>query len=151
MNLQNKNNRIITYHIKEAPMINTKILVISAMILLFCSPNSKESKCKDPGSCNNCFRIYDSQGNYVDGGPLSEDLSHAYWDGRDCNGDSVACGKYKAEYAYQGQHISDEIIVTRPGATVVHNQSSCDSLRKACSGFFYEEQTVLGYTCICCQ
>jgi hypothetical protein len=133
-------------------MINTKILVISAMILLFCSPNNDESgNCKDPGSCNNCFRIYDSQGNYVDGGPISEELSQAYWDGRDCNGDSVACGKYKVEYTYQGQHISDEIIVTRPGSIVVHTQSACDSLRTACSGFFYEEQTILGHTCMCCQ
>jgi hypothetical protein len=87
----------------------------------------------------------------VNGGPLADDLSHAVWNGKDCNGDSVACGKYQIEFVYQGQHISEDITVAGPGAVMKHDQSSCDSLRKVCTGFIYEEKTPQGYACVCCQ
>lgn len=129
-----------------------KLLILMATsLVLFCGSEDESGKCKDRGACNNCFKIYDSQGNYINGGNISENLSYVYWDGKDCNGDSVPCGKYKVEYVINGRHVENDLVVSKPGAIQKRSRSECDSLKKACTGFFYEEQTMTGISCICCE
>lgn len=82
-----------------------------ALLVLFCGSEDKDGKCKDRGACNNCYKIYDSEGNYINGGTISENSSRIPWDGKDCNGDSVPCGKYRVEYVKNGQRAQQEIAV----------------------------------------
>lgn len=126
------------------------MILIVASLVLFCGED-ENGKCKDRGACNNCYKIYDSQGNYINGGTFSENLSPVYWDGKDCNGDSVPCGKYKIEYTINGMHRGNDLIVAGSGAIKKNSRSECDSLKKECTGFFYEEETMFGYNCLCCE
>ncbi|GEM_PF-6199825 len=126
-------------------------IIMAAALFLFCGGEDESGKCRDPGACNNCFKVYDSLGNYINGGSLLANSSYAQWNGRDCNGDSVPCGRYEIVYVVQGQSMTTYTIVAGPGAVVRDGSSACDSLRNACSGFFYEEDTFLGTTCVCCE
>lgn len=122
-----------------------------ALLVLFCGEEDENGKCVDRGACNNCFKIYDSQGNYINGIPFPEDLSPVYWDGKDCNGDSVPCGKYKVVYTINGINRENDLIVAGSGAIQKNSRSECDSLKKECTGLFYEEETTFGYNCLCCE
>lgn len=130
----------------------SRLLLAMAAFLLFMHCTTDDGKCREPGSaCDNCIRIYDMDGNYISGGSLSGAGSGAYWDGKDCHGDSVPCGKYRVDMFYQGQYVSNEVVVSGPGAIIRNERSVCDSLEAACKGFFHEEETFSGLTCICCE
>jgi hypothetical protein len=58
-----------------------------------------------------------------------------YIDGRDCNGDTVPCGKYRVVYVMGGRQMESEIVVSRPGAVQKNSSSECDALKKTCTGF----------------
>lgn len=70
----------------------------------------------------------------INGGPMSGS-SPVYWDGRDCNGDTVPCGKYRVVYVMGGRQMESEIVVSRPGAVQKNSSSECDALKKTCTGF----------------
>ncbi len=130
--------------------MNKTLILMAASLLLFCGSEDESDKYKDRGSCNNCFKIYDSQGNYINGGPITEN-GRAQWDRKDCNGDSVPCGKYQAKYVINGRSTAENLIVSGPGAILKDSKSECNSLKEECRGFFYEEETIIGYSCICCE
>lgn len=128
-----------------------QLTLIAASLFLLCGGEDESGKCKDRGACNNCFKIYDSQGNYINGGSLSESSAYMQWDGKDCNGDSVHCGKYQVKYVVNGRQTEMDFVVSGPEAIHKDSRSECESLEKACTGFFYEEQTMIGPSCICCE
>lgn len=108
------------------------MILMTALLGLFCQ--GEDGKCEDIGACNNCMKIYDFQGNYINGGPMSGS-SPVYWDGRDYNGDTVPCGKYRVVYVMGGRQMESEIVVSRPGAVQKNSSSECDALKKTCTGF----------------
>jgi len=91
---------------RSAPMKKIMILM-TALLGLFCQ--GEDGKCEDIGACNNCMKIYDFQGNYINGGPMSGS-SPVYWDGRDCNGDTVPCGKYRVVYVMGGRQMKVKLL-----------------------------------------
>jgi hypothetical protein len=138
---------------------------IAAIMAIICSCNGPEStsKCTEPRSapCSDCIYvwIYDSNGNFITQGTTTLN-GMVYWDGRDCNGDSVACGSYTAKntVVYNGKSITQtsEILVKRENTISKTGRTACDSLKNSCNGSYYEAPykdllTGTSVGCICCQ
>lgn len=130
------------------------ILFIAAFMLLSCRPNDNSDGCPEPaGSCNNCYRVYDDKDKFIFEGKYNGSIA---WDGTDCKGNKVGCGKYKFVINYNGRSVSNSILVVDENTKSASGEESCDSLKESCIGT-YSEQTGVSIgvpyelECICCQ
>jgi hypothetical protein len=105
--------------------------------------------------------IYDSKGNFIKeiSSSMGESI-RAYWDGTDCHGKKVGCGKYTVtqHIVYQGQSQSQTFsVMVKDSLTIVKNGSNaCDSLKRSCSGNYSENISYgidgdEGVECMCCK
>ena len=144
-------------------ILKNAILVIIITVIFFCSGPESKSRCTEPRSapCSDCIyvRIYDSNGNFVSQSTTTLG-GMVYWDGRDCNGDSVPCGAYtaKSTVVYNGRSVTQtsEILVKRENSISKTGRAACDSLKSSCNGFYYEALYEDPFTgtdvgCVCCQ
>ncbi len=134
-----------------------KLLLLSAItaaVTIFsCSPNDS-SKCKEPASsCNDCFRIYDHEDNFVYQGSFSG--SSILWDGTDCNGNKVSCGTYSIYVSAYGQVQMFMNLVANENSVLKTGRSACDSLKNSCEGYYDEIMESTPFfeelNCICCK
>ena len=126
-------------------------------LFLTCNTNGVSTdECKEH-SCSNCYRILDENDNFVAQGSLSSNgtgLGIA-WNGTDCNGNKVPCGKYLVVVNYGSKVSSMATVVTDENTVIVSGEKTMDSLRAACAGKYFEFKTenlflteVQGF---CCQ
>lgn len=132
-------------------MIRSLLLLTIVLLFAVCGLFDN-GKCKEPDSgCNNCIRIYNSDGDFVAEGDIDPVRGVAYWNGTDCNGDSLPCGKYTSKVVYNGRHFTEETVLSSPGAIKKNDRKACDSLKAACKGFYYEkDDEIFGLSCLCC-
>jgi hypothetical protein len=147
-------------------------LFLAIFLLLTCNNpfSSDKGGCEAPtdhgcgGGICVYVQVFDANGTFIK--ELSGDAEsgmNAYWDGTDCHGNQVGCGKYTVrEYVeYNGQTNSQtSSILIKDSSTVVKTgRAACDSLKKSCGGKYAESQisTIGDYGisqdvgCICCQ
>jgi flagellar hook assembly protein FlgD len=105
--------------------------------------------------------IYDAQGNFIK--EISNSVPGSYfisWDGTDCRGNKVSCGKYTVKQyivAYGQSQSQTSIVMLKDSSTVVKNgRSACDSLKSNCTGNYVENivYSISGegnVGCMCCQ
>lgn len=137
--------------------------LITVILCLSCgNPASEGDLCKGP-TINSCSgdctyaHIFDADGNFVNEISASG-IGNLQWNGTDCNGDSVPCGKYMVtmHIMYNGNHqtISDIMLVTgRNGnSSSGSGDTECDSLEANCQGTYSETLSDFGdRSCLCCQ
>ena len=139
-------------------------ILAAAAILLRCDTGKGE--CSGPtihgcsGSICTYLYIYDENGNFISEGAGSP---RVYWNGTDCRGNKVPCGKYIVEshiVAYGSQQTTtEEILVVDSTGTTRYGRSACDSLKAECSGHYAETNTSYidggsissGIGCTCCE
>ncbi len=128
------------------------ILGLAVALLFSCTPNGNSDGCIEPGtSCSNCYRVYDDEGNFVaEGGATLQDIS---WDGTNCKGNKVPCGKYEVEATIQGYRFSHYTYVIDDNTTRANGRSACDDLKDRCGGTYFEEESPFpdDVNCYCCQ
>lgn len=144
-------------------------LVISYLFLVTCNSPSSSTKsgCGRPTihgcSGDPCVYayIYDANGNFVN--EISGSFGPLPWNATDCHGNKVGCGKYTVNMhiIYNGQATSQTtFVLVIDSATVSKTgRSACDSLKKNCTGNYYENiadsisDNLIGQDvgCICCQ
>ncbi|NLW30154.1 MAG: hypothetical protein GXY77_01710 [Fibrobacter sp.] len=138
--------------------------LIAVLLCLSCgNPASEGGVCKGP-TINSCSgdictyaHIFDADGNFVNEISASG-IGNLQWNGTDCNGDSVPCGKYMVtmHIMYNGNHqtISDIMLVTghNGNSSSGSGDTECDSLEVNCQGTYSETLSDFGdRRCICCQ
>lgn len=143
-------------------------LLLLIFPLFFCNDPSKPAvNCEGPTihgcSSSQCFyvHIFDSNGNFVNeaSGVGVDWRSYFFWNGTDCHGTQVPCGKYTLKiYSVVGGSstlLIDYILVADSTSIVKSTRSQCDSLKNNCPGSYVESATS-GMTgsnvgCLCCQ
>jgi hypothetical protein len=158
--------------LKIGSIMKNKILSYSFILsFLFISCNSPSSNnngpCSGPTihSCSGTMceyvHIFDANGNFIKefSATLGGGLTIA-WDGTDCHGNKVGCGKYTAKVyiVYNGQSTNQTstFLITDSTSTHATGRSACDSLKSHSSGNYAETVTTsIGggedVGCVCCQ
>ena len=146
-----------------------KLSLLLLFTLMCVNPSDKNGNCGSPTihSCggSQCVysHIYDAYGNFIN--EAASNMGYVYWDGRDCHGDSVGCGKYRVEHhsVVSGfeRVVTEYIIIKDENSTSACGRSACDSLKKECPGGYAEAlSSYIGsdgsihsdeVCCICCQ
>ena len=154
-------------------MIFTRLRSLSVFPLfffLFCSNPTDEDGCGSPTihSCSGsqCIytHIYDAYGNFI-AETGSPGMGYVMWDGKDCHGITVPCGKYIVEHHVVSggfeQTVREETLLKDSTAVTKYGRPACDSLRSVCSegyaeayGSYIDDENNLHSNdlyCICCE
>lgn len=139
--------------------------LIAILLCLFCkNPASKGDECNGP-TINSCSgdictyaHIFDADGNFINEISASG-VGNVQWNGTDCNGNSVPCGKYvvTTHVMYYGNHQTRSnilLVADRNGnSSSGSGDIECDSLEANCQGTYFETRlSDFGdKNCLCCQ
>ena len=146
------------------------IAVLTCMVFFFCNNAAQDEACSGPtihgcgGSQCIYSYIYNDQGQFINEA-VSNGVSAIMWNGTDCRGNSVPCGKYRVEHhmvvSGQERTATEEILLTDSTGTSAGGNAACDSLKGNCSGKYAESiGSFIGSdgtlhsgerTCICCE
>ena len=146
-----------------------RLLFPFILLLISCNnPSSEDSaSCSGP-NIHNCtgdpcayLHIFDSNGHFIN--EASGPATNIYWNGTDCHGRKVNCGKYVL-FLYtisggQTQVMVDTILVVDSNSISRTGRTACDSLKNNCRGNYSEAIVTVfdGYSfvkdigCACCQ
>lgn len=156
-------------------VMNSYAIFVILLIVSFACNDNPSSDDNRKGTCgspkiNSCsgdpcsyLQIYDTYGNLVNEGS-GQGTGNLYWNGKDCNGDSVPCGNYTAKTtvrAYgQVTQFSSNIMIKGPDSIDKYGRAACDSLRRSCAGNYVEGTGTYinssgsvesDIVCICCE
>jgi|GEM_PF-4547386 hypothetical protein len=152
------------------------LLLLLGIPLYYCNnPSMKNNNttCREPSiTCKSdtCrfVHIFDKKGNFVVAHTLDAMSNSTFsfaWDGKDCNGSQVPCGKYisKIYLSASGKTdtFSQNIFVRGQNSEYATGRAACNSLHASCTGTYEELNSYTIDTngvsipdsigCICCQ
>jgi hypothetical protein len=148
-------------------------LPLAVFFLLTCNNPSSNDKggcaasgfhgCDGGGICV-YVHLSDANGTFIkEMTGAAENGMNVYWDGTDCRGNRVGCGKYtiRETIEYNGQTTSQtsSVLIKDSASVAGTGRAACDSLRKNCTGTYAESPvSTLGdygisgdVGCICCK
>lgn len=125
---------------------NLSIITFLLTVFFSCGTDPEPSGCIEPSSppcSDNCtyYRVYDADGNYITEG-VATSAGGVYWNGTDCHGVKVPCGKYRVRVTViqygSSMSQSNYVIMTDDSTQTAQGAASCDSLAENCSGNYVE-------------
>lgn len=168
-----RNSPINTFFLNRnirIPGISVAAVLLFGITLIYCNNSSSDEACSGPtlhgctGSQCVYSYIYDEQNHFINE-VSSSGMSFVPWNGTDCRGNKVPCGKYRFEHhvVVSGNELKsfEDFLFTDSTGTTKGGRSACDSLKKECSGHYAE--TIGAYfgddgtphsnepVCVCCE